>query len=99
VKCRAEAVTKRRRLVKATLVADAGGRCVLCGYASTPAALQFHHLDPSIKAFHLSHGGVSRSLAAARAEADKCVLLCANCHAEVEAGVATLHDAAADNAG
>ncbi len=26
----------------------------------------------------------------ARAEADKCVLPCANCHAEVEAGFATL---------
>ena len=34
--------------------------------------------------------GVTRSLAAARAEAAKCVLLCANCHAEVEAGVKRL---------
>jgi hypothetical protein len=30
------------------------------------------------------------ALEAARAEAAKCVLLCANCHAEVEAGVATV---------
>jgi hypothetical protein len=31
--------------------------------------------------------GVARSLEKARAEPRKCVLLCANCHAEVEAGV------------
>jgi transposase-like protein len=90
LKCRADAVTKRRRLVKATLVAEAGGRCALCGYTRSVAALQFHHLDPEAKEFQLSHRGMARSLAAARAEADKCALLCANCHAEVEAGVATL---------
>jgi hypothetical protein len=34
--------------------------------------------------------GVARSLVRARAEARKCVLLCANCHAEVEAGMASV---------
>jgi hypothetical protein len=94
-------VTARRRRVKAILVEDAGGACVLCGYDRTPAALQFHHLDPAAKRFHMSHAGVARSLAGARAEAAKCVLLCANCHAEVEAGVATLQRAGpdADNPG
>jgi hypothetical protein len=42
------------------------------------------------KSFALSRDGVTRSLAAARAEARKCVLLCSNCHAEVEAGAAHL---------
>lgn len=90
LKCRAEAVAARRRSVKATLVKEAGGRCAICGYDRSVAALQFHHRDPTTKEFHLAHRGVARSLAAARAEARKCVLLCANCHAEVEAGVATL---------
>jgi hypothetical protein len=49
--------------------------------------LEFHHLDPTEKAFHVSRQGVSRSLARARAEARKCVLLCSNCHMEVEAGL------------
>jgi hypothetical protein len=88
--CRSAAVTARRRAVKATLIAEAGGSCVICGYRGSAAALQFHHLDPGAKAFALSHGGVCRSLAAARAEAAKCVLLCANCHAEVEGGLATI---------
>jgi hypothetical protein len=87
VPCRAEAVTDRRRRVKAILVEEAGGRCATCGYDRCMAALQFHHVDPKTKHFSLGRKGVARSLERARAEARKCVLLCANCHAEVEAGV------------
>lgn len=86
-KCRSEAVSERRREVKRQLVEDAGGKCALCGFDQHPAALQFHHLDPKRKEFHLSQGGLTRSIARIRAEADKCILLCANCHAQVEAGV------------
>lgn len=86
LRCRAEAVTARRRHVKATLVAEAGGACVLCGFDRWLAALHFHHVDPSTKEFSLALGGVARSLTRARAEARKCILLCANCHAAVEAG-------------
>jgi hypothetical protein len=68
------------------LVTEAGGACVICGYRRHPAALQFHHLEPEEKSFGLGRSGVTRSIAAAREEATKCVLLCANCHAEVEAG-------------
>ncbi len=89
-KCRAEAVARRRRKVKQLLVDDAGGRCCVCGYNRSIAALEFHHLVPAEKSFSLSHRGVARSLEKARAEARKCALLCANCHAEVEAGLITL---------
>ena len=47
-------------------------------------------LTKATKEFALSPEGVTRSLERARAEARKCVLLCANCHAEVEAGAASL---------
>ena len=95
LRCRSEQVARHRRRLKETLVAEAGGRCVLCGYDRCRAALQFHHVDPASKAFHLSHEGVTRSIDAARAEAAKCVLLCATCHAEVEDGFTTLIDASA----
>jgi len=95
-RCQAEAVTKRRRRVKELLVAEAGGACVLCGYDRWIGALEFHHLDPAEKRFALSHRGVARSIARARAEASKCVLVCANCHAEIEGGVATVEAPAAD---
>jgi transposase len=88
--CRMERVSRRRRKMKVMLVAEAGGHCVLCGYDRCVSALHFHHVDPSTKRFHLSMQGVTRSLATVRAEMSKCVLLCANCHAEVEAGLARL---------
>ncbi len=89
-RCRVEAVARRRRVVKRKLVEEAGGKCMLCGYSRCQQALQFHHLDPATKRFHLAHSGHSRSLARAREEARKCVLLCATCHAEVEAGIAEM---------
>ena len=88
--CRSDAVSVRRRRVKALLVAEAGGCCVLCGYGENVGALHFHHIDRATKAFALGDAGVTRSLAKARAEAAKCVLLCARCHAEVELGVKRL---------
>jgi transposase len=84
--CRMDHVAAWRRRAKARLVEEAGGRCVACGYDASLAALQFHHLDPSTKKFGLSMRGVTRSMEKLREEAAKCVLLCANCHAEVEAG-------------
>mgnify|MGYP001426171437 CR=1 FL=1 len=89
-RCRAERVAERRRKVKAIVVEEAGGKCRLCGYDRWVGALHFHHVDPSKKQFHIALRGAARSLARVREEAKKCVLLCANCHAEVEAGVATV---------
>lgn len=86
-RCSTEAVSRRRRKVKAILVAEAGGCCRLCGYSASPRALHFHHLDPREKSFSLNARGVSLSLERLRAEARKCVLLCSNCHAEVEHGM------------
>ena len=89
-RCNREAVAARRRRVKQLLVQEFGGACRLCGFAEYAGALQFHHVDPTTKAFQLGGRGLTRSIEALRAEARKCVLLCANCHAMVEAGVATL---------
>jgi transposase len=89
-RCRSEAVARRRRRVKQILVEELGGRCALCGYDNCVAALEFHHLDPVAKSFGLAERGVTLGIDRIREEARKCVLLCATCHAEVEAGVATL---------
>ena len=87
MQCRKERVSEWRRRVKRRLVAEAGGACVICGYDRCFAALEFHHLDPHTKRFALSRQGVTRSFAEAQDEAGKCVLLCSNCHAEVESGM------------
>ena len=91
-RCRMETVSYWRRRAKRRLLASVGGSCVICGYDKCPAALQFHHLEPADKRFAISRQGVTRSFAELRAEAAKCVLLCANCHAEVEAGYTTLRN-------
>lgn len=86
-RCRVEATGRRRQALKRILVEEAGGKCMLCGYSRCYRALEFHHLDPTTKEFPLAHNGRTRSIAKLRAEASKCVLLCSNCHAEVEAGI------------
>jgi predicted Zn-ribbon and HTH transcriptional regulator len=89
-RCNSEAVSRWRRRIKERLVDEAGGRCVLCGFDEHVAALQFHHRDPRSKVHGIAEAGATRSLARAREEAKKCVLLCANCHALVEVGIKTL---------
>jgi transposase len=88
-KCRVASVVRRRARIREQLIAEAGGSCAICGYDRHPGALQFHHLDPKTKAFTIRNGD-TRSLERMQAEVAKCVLLCANCHAEVEAGRAQL---------
>lgn len=75
-------VSEHRRRRKKQLVEHFGGACILCGYSRSMAALQFHHRDPTTKAFGLSASGVTRKWEDVLAEAEKCDLLCANCHAE-----------------
>jgi transposase-like protein len=87
---RADAVSRRRRKVKSILVQEAGGRCCVCGYQRYLGALHFHRVQPHEKRLELNAKGNALSLATLRAEAQKCVLLCSNCHAEVEAGIASI---------
>jgi 5-methylcytosine-specific restriction endonuclease McrA len=90
VLCAQERVAERRRRIKRMLVDEAGGCCAACGYDRSYAALQFHHVNPAEKSFGLASRGFSRGIDRAREEARKCVLLCGNCHAEVEAGLRVL---------
>jgi DNA-binding transcriptional ArsR family regulator len=89
-KCGVEAVSNWRRRAKLCLIEECGGACAVCGFDDAPAALEFHHLDPSTKSFGLAARGLTRSYARLREEASKCVLLCANCHAAVESGALVL---------
>ncbi|HEX3693343.1 MAG TPA: helix-turn-helix domain-containing protein [Solirubrobacteraceae bacterium] len=89
-RCRTDAVSRRRRRVKETLVKEAGGCCRICGYDRNMRALHFHHIDPSSKRHEINAKGVAIALDKLRIEARKCVLLCSNCHAEVEDGTVVL---------
>ena len=63
---------------------------MVCSYKKTPWAMDLHHIDESKKSFDMSSGGLTRSWERTKKEADKCVLLCANCHREIHAGVTQL---------
>ena len=73
-------VHKRRLTNKKILVEYKGGECQRCGYNKCISALEFHHLDPSTKEFGLT--GNTNGIERQKKEADKCILLCANCHRE-----------------
>jgi hypothetical protein len=76
--------------MKKILVEEAGGACCICGYRRNMRALHFHHLEPSKKRHEINARGVALALDTLRAEAQKCVLLCSNCHAEVEDGIVVI---------
>lgn len=65
-------------------IINKGGKCERCGYNKCEGALQFHHLNPNEKAFALSNINISKTVDMNKLlkEVDKCILLCANCHAE-----------------
>jgi hypothetical protein len=85
-RCIGEAVTRRLQRVKRELVEEAGGCCAICGYDRCIINLHFHHVDPAQKEFAMTVA-MGKSRATFRAEAKKCVLVCANCHGEIEAGL------------
>lgn len=82
-KCVVIAVNKRRKLLKTLAIEHKGGKCEKCGYDKCPGALQFHHLNPSTKSFGISTSGTTKSWKRIMEELNKCIMLCANCHAEV----------------
>ena len=85
-----KAVAKRRRKIKNLAIEYKGGKCQICGYHRYQGALDLHHLDARQKEFGIGEKGYTRSWEKVRAELDKCILVCANCHREVEAGITLL---------
>ena len=72
--------------VKTLAVKYKGGECVCCRYKKSLSALEFHHLDPSQKDFEVG-GKRKMNFEKLKVELDKCILVCANCHAEIHGGI------------
>lgn len=79
-------ITQQRRGYerKARLIKMKKGCCEFCGYYKNQSALCFHHINPAIKSFpldirHCSNNSWDKLVT----EAEKCQLLCLNCHAEL----------------
>ena len=83
------AVAKRRRKIKTLAIQYKGGKCQVCGYERYQGALDLHHIKGK-KEFGIGDKGYTRSWKKVEAELDKCILVCANCHREIEAGIMQL---------
>lgn len=77
-------VNKTRYKHKRQLVELLGGKCQRCGYDKCMRALEFHHINPNNKSFSIAQKGSTMGIETKIAEVKKCVLLCSNCHAEIE---------------
>jgi hypothetical protein len=68
---------------KVQLVNLFGNKCQKCGYNTNLSALHFHHVNPNQKSFKLDVRILSnKKWELILKEAQKCILLCSNCHAE-----------------
>jgi hypothetical protein len=77
--CINERAYSRAKENKRLAVEYKGGICFDCGIKYPAHVYDFHHIDPNEKDFKLSQFR-TRLLRSIRAELDKCVLLCSNCH-------------------
>lgn len=80
-----------RQEKKLKLAQHTSTECLVCHYDKCIAALEYHHLDPSTKKFQISQGW-NRSFKEILKEAQKCVVLCSNCHKELHYGLISLPD-------
>jgi hypothetical protein len=80
----ASRLTIKARQKKQELVEMFGGSCSICGYNKCMDGLCFHHLNPTEKRMELNNRNIAgRAWDLVMEEANKCQLLCLNCHAEV----------------
>lgn len=62
--------------------------CAICGYNKCIYALDFHHVNPRTKKFNITRQQMtSQSDKRLKEEINKCILLCSNCHDEIEWGI------------
>lgn len=74
---------KRGLIKRAVLIDMLGGKCAKCGYNKNHSALNFHHIDPKTKKFQIDVRRCNNTkMSVLVEEANKCQLLCANCHME-----------------
>ena len=71
---------RKQRKIKA--LEYKGGKCSVCSYDKCVEALHFHHMDETQKEFQIT-SNTNKSWERTLKELDKCILVCANCHAEI----------------
>jgi len=81
-----------KRIIKLKAIEYKGGKCAICGYDKTLFALTFHHVNPKNKKFNISNfSKIDKGMVWERVkhELDKCILVCNNCHCEINSELIT----------
>jgi len=81
-KCIAKKIKQKRQETKKHLLKRRGNKCEDCGLEYDGENIYyftFHHVKPEEKKFELS-ANKNYSLKELEEEADKCIILCHNCH-------------------
>jgi len=73
---------KRDNIIKLAKELFGYYKCSICGYDKCIRALHFHHIDKSTKDYQISNM-YSFSDEKIIQEMKKCIIVCANCHAEL----------------
>lgn len=81
-KCHNKRTTKAGQIKRIKAIELLGGCCQQCGYNKCYSALEFHHIDPTLKDVNYAtmRGWSFKRI---KEELRNCILLCANCHREV----------------
>lgn len=58
--------------------------CCICGYKKCGTALEFHHVDAREKRYSIAEKTRSFAYDKLMVEISKCILVCSNCHSEIE---------------
>lgn len=86
IKCQPCYKKDLREKRKTQLKEYAGNKCSICNYDRCFSALTFHHKNPDEKKFNIGNN-YDRKWIDLKAEIDKCILVCHNCHSEIHAGL------------
>ena len=81
--CTKNQALERQRALKLLCVEYKGNKCEKCGYDKCIASLEFHHKNPKKKDFGIAQKPSSKFNDKIKAELDKCILVCRNCHGEI----------------
>jgi len=75
-----------RRLLKKKIVDSKGNKCCICNKSYPYGVYDLHHLDPNEKDFNFGDKTSTVKVETVMKEAEKCILVCANCHRMIHSG-------------
>ena len=82
-----EYLLKHQHTAKDRIIQTMGGCCQICGYNKCVQALDLHHINPEEKDRVISGNLLNNAWTKVCNELKKCILVCANCHREIHAGL------------